>query len=226
MKKFFVFVLILLSLTLTNNENLISGQLFNFDQSNENTGFSSPNIFSLEKIISARRGGGSFRGFRGSSRSRSSTRSSSRSTSRSAARAARPMNPQKSPSFGGSRMSSSAASAKYGVPRKVVPMAGKNAAGTPMNYNVHHYGGGFSNSLMTGYMLGNMSWWMWAPAMFYSRPVYVEKGDGSVDVHPPTFNWGRLFTVLAIIAVIAFFINNARKAKNRSIGTNSHTSFS
>lgn len=180
------------------------------------TSSASDNFLNLEKYISARRGG-SFGGFRGSRRS-SGTRSATRS-------APRITNPQKTPSFGGKRMSSQAAQAKYGTPRRVETMGGKNAAGAPVNYNVHHYGG-FSNSLMTGYMMSNMVWWMVVPSMLYSRPIYVEKGDGQIDVYPPTFDWGRLFTILLVIGAIVYFIRSSRRAKINQKSNYSTSSFS
>ena len=178
----------------------------------------SGNGLNLEKYISARRGG-SFGGFRSRSRR---TRSSSRSTARSATRT----NPQKTPSFGGTRMSSQQAKAKYGTPRRVQAMPGTNAAGAPMNYNVHHYGG-FSSSLMTGYMLGNMTSWMMMSSMLYTRPVYVENEDGSVDVYPPTFDWGKLLTILLVIGIIVYFVRGVRRAKkNMEANQYSQSSFS
>ena len=94
-----------------------------------------------------------------------------------------------------------------------------------MNYNIHHYGG-FSNSLMTGYMMGNMAWWMMAPAMLYSRPVYVEKPDGSVDVYPPSFDWGKLFTVLIVLFIIGYVIRNALRVRQSQNTSYSSSSFS
>ncbi|MBX3042497.1 MAG: hypothetical protein KIT33_06700 [Candidatus Kapabacteria bacterium] len=205
-----------LAILISANTDIYSEALINFGRISGSISEYSTNGLNLERYISARRGG-SFRG----SRSRSSSRSSSRSTARSAPKT----NPQKTPSFGGKRMSSQQAQAKYGTPRRVQPMQGQNAAGSPVNYNVHHYGG-FSSSLMTGYMMGNMAWWMMMPAMMYSRPVYVEKEDGQIDVYPPSFDWGKLFMILAIIAVVVYFIRNARRAKNQIQQGYSNSSFS
>lgn len=220
MKKVILPIISILSFTLIFNVNVIadSGNKFTINSKNILSGLSD-NFLNLNKYISSRRGG-SFGGFRGSRRSFG--RSSSR---RSMGRTARPLNPQKTPSFGGTRISSQHAKAKYGTPRRVQPVQGTNAAGMPMNYNIHHYGG-FSNSLMTGYMMGNMAWWMMAPAMLYSRPVYVEKPDGSVDVYPPSFDWGKLFTVLIVLFIIGYVIRNALRVKQSQNTSYSGSSFS
>jgi len=93
-----------------------------------------------------------------------------------------------------------------------------------MNYRVNDYGG-FSSSLMMGYMMGNMAWWMTAPAFFYSRPVYAENADGTVDVYPPTFNFGKLLMTIIIIAIIVMFVRSSLRSRktirsdNRSGGS-------
>lgn len=216
-KTIFVFALISIFMCSTQQELMSQTTFVNLNIADKFEKIIKGN-FSLDKLISARRGGGSFGRSRGISRPRSTTRSTART-------ATRPLNPQRTPSFGGKRMSSQQAQAKYGVPRKVQPMSGTNAAGSPVNYNVHHYGG-FSSSLMTGYMMGNMAWWMMAPSMLYSRPVYVEKGDGSIDVYPPSFDWGKLFTILIIAAVIIYFVRAYRRNKNRVVSNYSQSSFS
>jgi hypothetical protein len=95
-----------------------------------------------------------------------------------------------------------------------------------MNYNVNHYGG-FSSSLMTGYMLGNMTSLMMMSSMLYTRPVYVENEDGSTDVYPPTFDWGKLLTILLVIGVIVYFVRAVRRAKkNMEANHYSQSSFS
>jgi hypothetical protein len=218
-KLMIIFSIFVVTMIIGNNEIKAEQNKFifvNFGKSLDNL---NSNFFSLDKYISARRGGG-FGGIR--TRRSTSTRSRS-SSSRTAA--ARPSNPTKSPSFGGKRISSAQAKSRYGTPRKVESFQGKNAAGTPMNYNIHHYGG-FSNSLMTGYMMGNMAWWMMAPSMLYSRPVYVEKEDGSIDVYPPTFDWGRLFIMILVIGLIVYVIRGMLRAKKLARGdTYSHSSF-
>ncbi len=154
-------------------------------------------------LLEVRRGG-SFGGRRGGSFSRPS-RSTSRQPSSNSGTAARKS------SFGGARkMSSTQAKAKYGTPRRTETKSITGANGMPMNYNVHHYGG-FSSGLMTGYLTGNMLWYMTVPAFFYSRPVYVENPDGTKDVYPPTFNWSKLFFILLIVAGIVFLF---RRPKN------------
>lgn len=221
MRKVKLFFISLIAIAITLDTDAFAISITNIANSGVSSIFNSgsDNVLNLEKYISARRGGGSFRG----SRSRSSSRSSSRSTSTRST--ARPTNPQKTPSFGGTRMSSNAAQSKYGTPRKVQPMTGTNAAGSPVNYNVNHYGG-FSSSLMTGYMMGNMAWWMVMPSMLYSRPVYVEKGDGQIDVYPPTFDWGKLFIILLVIGAIVFYIRASRRAKKNMQSNYSQSSFS
>lgn len=172
--------------------------------------------FKFNEFLDARRGGGggsrggSFGRSRSSSSSRSSTNKSSGSSSRSGATLSR--NPAKSPSFGGTRMSREAATAKYGVPRKTQSVTSKNELGQNMNYRVNDYGG-FSSSLMMGYMMGNMSWWMMAPSLLYSRPVYVENKDGSVDVYPPSFSFTKLFLWIIAIIVVIFIIKAIIKSK-------------
>ncbi len=166
------------------------------------------------------RRGGSFGGRRGGSFSRprsTSTRSSS--TTRSSGTTSR------SSSFGGARqMSSQQAKAKYGVPRRTETKTMTGANGLPVNYNVHHYGG-FSSGLMTGYLTGNMLWYMTVPAFFYSRPVYVTNPDGTKDVYPPTFNWGKLFFVLLIIAAIVFLYRRMKNSAQRTDNNYSGSSF-
>jgi hypothetical protein len=207
-----------LFLLITASTESYSSVLNDFENAliNKLSSSTNSNFFNLTKYISSRRGG-SFGGFRGM-RSRPRTRSATRATTRNT-------NPQKTPSFGGKRMSPQAAQAKYGTPRRVQSMPGTNAAGAPVNYNVHHYGG-FSSSLMSGYMMGNMVWWMVVPSMLYSRPIYVEKGDGKIDVYPPTFDWGKLFTFVLIIGAIAFFLSSSRRAKNNTKSNYSSSSFS
>ncbi|PKL85383.1 MAG: hypothetical protein CVV22_08210 [Ignavibacteriae bacterium HGW-Ignavibacteriae-1] len=162
------------------------------------------NSFDWQKSFESRRGG-SFGRSRGT-RTRSSTRSGTQTA---------PINRQKQPSFGGQRMTSQTAQAKYGAPRRTESMRTSNAAGGQTDYRVNHYGG-FSSSLMTGYMMGNMAWWMTAPAFFYTRPNYVENEDGTVDVYPPSFSFGKLFTFLIVIYVIVYFIRFMRTASRQA----------
>jgi hypothetical protein len=161
------------------------------------------NAFDWQKSFEARRGG-SFGRSRGATRTRSGTQT------RTA-----PVNTQKQPSFGGQRMTSQTAQAKYGTPRRTESVRTNNAAGGQMDYRVNHYGG-FSSSLMTGYMLGNMAWWMTASSFFYTRPNYVENEDGTVDVYPPSFNFGRLMTIAIVIFAIVYFIRFMRMASRQA----------
>jgi hypothetical protein len=162
------------------------------------------NSFDWQKSFESRRGG-SFGRSRGT-RTRSSTRSGTQTTA--------PINRQKQPSFGGQRMDRQTAQAKYGAPRRTESIRTNNAAGGQMDYRVNHYGG-FSSSLMTGYMLGNMAWWMTAPAFFYSRPVYVENEDGTVDVYPPSFDFGKLLTILIVVFAVVYFVRFMRAASRQ-----------
>jgi len=177
-------------------------------------------IFNWQEQFESRRGG-SFGRSRGSGTRTRSSQSNARNQTRT-----QTANPQKQPSFGGQRIDKQQATARYGAPRRTETVQSNNAAGGVMDYRMNYYGG-FSSSLMTGYMLGNMAWWMTAPAFFYSRPNYVENEDGTVDVYPPTFNWGRLFFILLVvfgaIYVIRFMRAVARvQAENRP---RSYTSF-
>jgi hypothetical protein len=131
-------------------------------------------------------------------------------------------------SFGGSRISKSEATAKYGVPRKTETFAGKNSQGMPQNYMVHSYGG-YGSGLMTGYMMGTTSWlWMmpFHPAFYYSRPNYVYNQDGSVEVYPPTFSWSRLFFTLIIFAAVVYIIYIIIRNLRRKRASYSSSSFS
>ncbi len=136
----------------------------------------------------------------------------------------------KSSSFGGTRMASSGDyTSKYGTPRRTV--AGNTMAGVPGNYRVNDYGG-YSSSLMMGYMMGSTSM-MWSmpfhPAFYYSRPYYVTNPDGTVGVYPPTFSFAKLFFTLVILGAIIFVIYviiRNRRRNNGSWGvTHSQSSF-
>lgn len=190
-------------------------------------------LFIAPDLLEAR---GSFGGFRGGGRSfgrsmgrsfggsRSRTFSTPRSGSRSifgSRNATRSMSSaQRKTSFGGNRMSSSAAyTSKYGAPRKVIPAGTR--AGIPRNYVVNDYGG-YGSGLMMGYMMGHSSW-MWAmpfhPAFYYSRPSYVQNSDGTVSVYPPTFSFGRVFFTILIVGAIVYIIYVVvRNRKNRYSG--------
>lgn len=172
---------------------------------------------SNQEIFDARRGGGSRRSgsIGGSRRSRSSSSNRSRSTTKPRT------DPKKTPSFGGSRTTKAAAQKKYGTPRKTETITGKNAAGQPVNYRMNSYGG-YGSGLMTGYMMGATPFY-WSlpfhPAFYYSRPVYVSNADGSMDVYPPRFSFGKLLITIIVIVAIIFIIRRiikSRKANNQS----------
>lgn len=190
------------------------GKIINFDGK-----------FRLDKFMEARRGGGRSGGSFGRSRSRSSSSSAPRRSTSPSTSSRRSLsgNPAKTPSFGGTRMSKSEATAKYGVPRKQSTITSNNQLGQPVNYRVNDYGG-FSSGLMTGYMMGNMSWWMMAPAMFYSRPIYVENQDGTVDVYPPTLSVGKILIAIIIIAAIVMIIRAVIKSRKQLRARETHQS--
>jgi len=210
-KNFVALALILFCASFISNDKAIAANApkINFDFLN----FESPNINILDYMEMRR--GGSFRGTRPRSTQRQSTQRTQQTT--------RQTNPQKAPSFGGTRMTQTQARQKYGTPRRSETVAGTSQAGTPMNYNMNHYGG-FSSGLMTGYMMGNMAWWMMASSMMYSRPTYVENEDGTIDVYPPTFNWGRLFFIFIIVFGIIYMIR-APKQKREGPSSDSYSSF-
>ncbi|MDQ1265885.1 MAG: hypothetical protein QG635_1037 [Bacteroidota bacterium] len=186
-------------------------------------------IFLMPEFAEARRGGGfggarrSFGGFKRSSPSRSNRAPSSFGGSRRSLSSNRSMSGSglagKKPSFGGSRLSSSREyTQKYGVPRKTETLARPGANGMMTNYNVNNYGG-FGSGLMTGYMLGHTSW-MWSmpfhPAFYYGRPYYVNNPNGTVDVYPPTFSFGRLFFTIIVIGGILYIIFKVVKSRSRA----------
>ncbi len=92
-------------------------------------------------------------------------------------------------------------------------------ANTPSNYIVNDYGG-FGHGLMLGYLAGSTPF-MWSmpfhPAFYYSRPTYVYNDDGTVEVYPPTFQFGRMlltiFVVGIIVAVIYVVVRNRRRGR-------------
>jgi hypothetical protein len=188
------------------------------------------NIINLNKVssspldfIQVRRGGGGSRSF-GGSRSRSSSKSTRSSKSSTSKSNLSPAPPSKKPSFGGTRMSASAAKAKYGTPRKTSTVTSKNSLGENVNYRVNDYGG-FSSGLMMGYMTGQMTSWMWMGSMMYSRPVYVTNDDGSTSVYPPTFSFTRLIILLLVIYIIYRIIKAIFFKKKAAVSGGSSGSF-
>lgn len=178
--------------------------------------------FNLTEFIEARRGGGGGRSGGSFGRSRSSAQPRNQQPARAQRSSSLPSNPAKTPSFGGKRITKEQAIAKYGVPRRTSEVVANNQLGQQMNYRLNDYGG-FSSGLMYGYMMGNMVWWMTIPAFFYSKPVYAENSDGSVDVYPPTFDFGKLlvtliilFAIIYIIRAIIFSRKNSRETQQSS----------
>ncbi len=179
-------------------------------------------------------GGRSFGGSRSSSRSFGGSRSSSYKTSRTSSPSrstyTAPSRLPKSSSFGGTRMSSNyEARAKYGTPRKVDNYSMRDGQGVSRNYQMNDYGG-YSSALMRGYMMGQVSSWMfyapWHGAFWYSRPSYVENPDGTVAVYPPTFSTGKLIFTILIVGGIIFIIYVVVRKKRRGNVEDSQSSFS
>lgn len=173
-----------------------------------------------EDLFAGRRGGGSFGGSRGSSRSFGGSRAKSTPAKSSYSTPTK----KTGSSFGGTRMTTASARQKYGTPRKVNNVQRKDANGRNTNYQVNDYGG-YSSGLMHGYMMGHvtssMMWTPWHGAFWYSRPVYVTNPDGSVGVYPPTFNYTKLFVVLFIIGAVVFIVYVVRKNRKKALGSSS-----
>jgi hypothetical protein len=195
-------------------------------------------FFLLPDILEARRGGRSFGGSRrsfgrkstSSKRGSSFGNKSSRSKSTSARRGSFGKNAtptQRMSAFGGKQLSSKKAyTSKYGAPRKTttqtIPTKTAGGKSVNTNYRVHSYGGfGFGSGFMTGYMLGTIPWY-WStpfhPAFYYRAPQYHKAEDGSVDVYPGTFNWGKLFAGIIIIGGVGFVVfrvvRNSRRRRD------------
>jgi hypothetical protein len=223
MKNIKTFLIIALLVAFISSENAFSVELIN----GPNMDFIQKLINQIqpnnENLIKARRGGGGRRGgsFGGSRRSRSTSKSSKSTKSRSST--AKKTDPKKTPSFGGKRMTQTEARKTYGTPRKTETMTGKNAAGERVSYNVNSYGG-YGSGLMTGYMMGATPF-MWSmpfhPAFYYSRPTYVTNPNGTIDVYPPRFSFGKLLITLIIITAIIFIIRRIIKARRASGGSQS-----
>ncbi|MFP4544869.1 MAG: hypothetical protein ACLFQU_11605 [Candidatus Kapaibacterium sp.] len=171
-------------------------------------------VFLAPDIADARRGGRSFGGSRSFRKSTPLNKAPRKTTPRMKT------DPKKTPSFGGSRITSSQARQKYGTPRKTQTMTGKNAAGQNQQYVVHSYGG-YGSGLMTGYLMGSTSW-LWFtpfhPAFYYSRPQYVTNEDGTMEVYPPTFSFQKVFFIFLIIGTAIFLI--VRYVKNKKLREN------
>lgn len=178
-------------------------------------------FFVAPEFLEARKGGG-FRSF-GGSRSRTFSSPSKKSFTTPQTRSTQ----RQTTSFGGKRLNSANEfRAKYGQPRKVVQPG--QTPGIPSNYRINDYGG-FSNGLMMGYLMGHTSWlWLmpFHPAFYYTRPHYIENPDGTVDVYPPTFDWGKLFITLIIVGAIIYFIVRIIKRRKIAARAYSQSSFS
>jgi hypothetical protein len=189
--------------------------------------FTLMSAFVLEtyEVDAQRRGGGSF----GRSRSTPSYRTTPRTTTRTSP-TTRQQTTQPRTSFGGSRLSSPANyTQRYGTPRRTQTVTRQNAQGQPQNYVVHQYGG-MGDRFMTGYMMGSIPW-MWSmpfhPAFYYSRPQEYHRPDGSVELYPPTFSWGKfLFTMLVIAGIIYVLYAILRSKKRAQMSATSRSSFS
>lgn len=86
---------------------------------------------------------------------------------------------------------------------------GRTNYGTAQNYYINDYGG-YSSSLMRGYMMGQvtgyMMWMPWHGAYWYTQPQYVENQDGTIDVYPPTFNWFKVFVTVIFVGAIILVV--------------------
>jgi len=178
-------------------------------------------IMLLPDIVEARRGrsfGGSRRSFRRSKapkRSRGSSfgKKTNRSRTTAAKRSSFSSPKQRLESVGGRKLSSKKEyTSKYGAPRKTVtqsmPVTGKNGVKTNQNYRLHSYGG-YGSGFMTGYLLGTVPWYWSTPfhgAFYYSSPQYHTAKDGSVDVYPGRFSYGKLFVGIIIVGGIIFLL--------------------
>ena len=189
--------------------------------------------------LAQRRGGGSFGGSRGGSRSFSSPRNgggsfggSRRSTPSGTGTSPRSGSTQRygnAPttrnSFGGSRMNSSGDyTSRYGAPRAAAKESFSGAGGTRTNYTVNRYGG-MGDGFMMGYVMGSMPWY-WSmpfhPAYYYSRPYTAMNPDGTTGVYPGTFQWGTLFFTLLLIGGVIFIVYVwLRNRRRRSLGYDS-----
>lgn len=192
----------------------------------------------FEAADAQRRGGGSFGGRRGGgsfgrSRPAPTYRTQPRTTTpRSMPRTTttRPQVTKPRTSFGGTRLSSPTSyTQRYGTPRRTQTVTRQNAQGQPQNYVVHQYGG-MGDRFMTGYMMGSIPW-MWSmpfhPAFYYSRPQEYQRPDGSVEVYPPTFSWGKFFFTMLVIAGIIYVLYAILRSKKRAQMSNmSRSSFS
>ncbi len=219
--KYLLFLAALFFVKYESNASLSQLPIFGFNifSQNPNLAAEEYKTFDWQKAFETRRGGSFGRSRSSGNRARSTQQSSARNQTRT-----QTANPQKQPSFGGQRLDRQQATARYGTPRRTETVQSNNAAGGAMDYRMNYYGG-LSSSLMAGYMLGNMAWWMTVPALLYSRPYYVENDDGTVDVYPPTFNWGRLFLILLVVFGVIYFIRFMR-AVSRARTTGEKHSYS
>lgn len=178
-------------------------------------------LFVLHDVAEAR---GGKRSFGGSRRSFSSPKSSNRSFSKPRQQMApsrqQTATPRQRTSFGGSRLSSGQDYRKsYGTPRKSEPVRTTGqTAGSP-GYVAHYYGG-MGDRFMMGYMMGTASMWWYTPfhpAFYYSRPYVVQNANGTQEVYPPTFSFGKVLLVIVIVGGVAFIgyvvVRNMRRRK-------------
>lgn len=189
----------------------------------------------VHDVAEARRSGGGSRSFGGSRRSYSAPRSTPRSTPRtytsprSTSQRPTATTQRTAPrtSFGGTRLSSATEYRKsYGTPRRTEQVRLPNQSATSPGYTVHRYGG-MGDGFMMGYMMGATPW-IWStpfhPAFYYSRPYIVDNANGTKEVYPPTFSWGKVFLVLLIVGGVAFIIFvvvRGRKLRRQQTATSS-----
>lgn len=177
-------------------------------------------LFVMHDVAEAR---GGRRSFGGSRRSFSRPQSSPRSFSKPRQQSTVPRQTATSKpktSFGGTRLSSGQNYRKsYGTPRKTEPVQMKGqTAGSPQY--VAHYYGGMGDRFMMGYMMGSASMWWYTPfhpAFYYSRPYVVQNANGTQEVYPPTFSWGKVLLIVVLVGGVAFVgyvvVRNIRRRK-------------
>ncbi len=183
----------------------------------------------FEAADAQRRGGGSFGGRRGGGGFGGSRRNTPNRTTPRTTTAPRTTSTPRT-SFGGSRLSSPQNyTQRYGTPRRTQTVTRQNAQGQPQNYVVNQYGG-MGDRFMTGYMMGSIPW-MWSmpfhPAFYYSRPQEYHRPDGTREVYPPTFSWGKFFFTMLVIAGIIYVLYMVlRSRKQAQMSAGSRSSFS
>ncbi|MCX7879529.1 MAG: hypothetical protein N2517_02605 [Ignavibacteria bacterium] len=188
--------------------------------------------------LSARKGGKSFGGSRGSFRTspksfggtKSPIGTRSYDAPMTSPKNFTPRSQQTTPrSFGGSvssNVNKFNLQSKYGIPRKQI--TSREMSNLPPNVVVNDYGN-FASGLMMGYLLGHTSW-LWFtpfhPAFYYSQPIKVENPDGTISYYPPTFDFGKLLMTLIVLGSLGFILYTYFKNKKLRLMHRSSDGFS